>query len=213
MDYQKEREKMVRRQLQGRDINDPRVLEAFRQVPRHLFIPDEYRDMAYHDSPLPIGTGQTISQPYIVALMTQLLELKGDEKVMEVGTGSGYQAAILGLLAKEVHTIERHKNLAKKAGELLKQLGFDNIHIQVGDGTLGLPDLAPFDGVIVTAAAPDTPQTLLDQLVDGGKLVIPVGNRGGQYLLRWTRKGNDFHKELIAPVAFVPLIGEYGWNE
>lgn len=213
MDYQKERIKMVNRQLQSRDIHDPRVLEAFLKVPRHLFIPEEYRSMAYHDGPLPIGTGQTISQPYIVALMTQLLELKGDEKVLEVGTGSGYQAAILGLLAREVHTIERHKDLAKKAGEILKKLNYKNIHIHVGDGTLGLPELAPFDRVIVTAAAPDTPQTLLDQLIDGGKLVIPVGSRGGQYLLRWSRTGKDFHKERIAPVAFVPLIGEHGWSE
>ena len=213
MDTKTEREKMVTRQLMERDITDKRVLKAFRAVPRHLFVPEEYRSMAYHDSPLPIGKGQTISQPYIVALMTQLLELKGDEKVLEVGTGSGYQAAILAHLAKEIHTIERHPALSKSAVKILKELGLNNVTFHVGDGTLGLPEFAPFDAIIITAAAPDTPQALLDQLSEGGKLVIPVGSRGGQYLKRYIRKGSQFHEELITPVAFVPLIGKYGWQE
>jgi protein-L-isoaspartate(D-aspartate) O-methyltransferase len=212
-DYAKLRERMVKNQLLSRDIVDPAVVEAMRSVPRHRFVDLDYSSSAYNDGPLPIGHGQTISQPYIVALMTQLLELNGSEIVLEVGTGSGYQAAVLGCIARQVHSIERHEHLALRAVQLLNELDFSNIEIHVGDGSLGLPDLAPFDAIIVTAAAPKTPQVLLDQLADGGRLVIPVGGRWGQYLERWRREGDQFKSENIVPVAFVPLIGQEGWDE
>lgn len=204
---------MVKGQLAARDIKDERVLEAFREVPRHQFVPRESRHLAYANGPLPISQSQTISQPYIVALMTQLLELDGDEVVLEIGTGSGYQAAILAHLAGEVHTVERHKELAESAASILSALGYKNIHVHVGDGTLGWPDSAPYDGIIVTAAAPSVPKPLLKQLKDGGRVVIPVGGRGAQFLECWQRKGSDFECDQIAPVAFVPLIGEHGWEE
>ena len=211
--YAAERKRMVDNQLRRRDIRDERVLDVMGKVPRHMFVGSDYTDMAYSDGPLPIGIGQTISQPYIVALMTQLLELSGDEIVLEVGTGSGYQAAVLSFLAKEIHTIERHKQLAREAERVLQSLGLSNVYVHVGDGTTGLEDKAPFDGILVTAAAPNAPQTLLDQLVDGGRLVIPVGGRGGQMLELWTRSGVEFNCENILPVAFVPLLGLYGWDE
>jgi protein-L-isoaspartate(D-aspartate) O-methyltransferase len=211
-EYVEERERMVREQLMTRDIRDQKVLEAMRSVPRHRFVPPEYRHLAYSDGPLPIGQGQTISQPYIVALMTQLLELRGDEVVLEVGTGSGYQAAILARLAREVHTIERYPSLAEKAEKVLKELGIRNVHVHVGDGSKGLAEHAPYDGIIVTAAAPRVPQPLMDQLADGGRLVLPVGGRGAQFLERWQRRGATYHMEQIAPVAFVPLIGDFGWE-
>lgn len=207
------RERMVSAQLLSRDIRDPAVIEAMRTIPRHMFVGADNADMAYTDGPLPIGQGQTISQPYIVALMTQLLELKGNEKVLEIGTGSGYQAAILAHVVKEVHSIERHEHLARQASTTLNALGLENVEVHVGDGTLGLPELAPFDAVIVTAAAPKVPQSLLDQLDDGGRLVIPVGGRWGQYLECWQRDGDKFSSEGVVPVAFVPLVGEEGWGE
>jgi protein-L-isoaspartate(D-aspartate) O-methyltransferase len=211
--YTKERLRMVERQLAARDIKDKQVLEAFRMVPRHQFVPQESRHLAYANGPLPISQSQTISQPYIVALMTQLLELEGDEVVLEIGTGSGYQAAILAHLASEVHTIERHQELAKSATNIMSALGYNNIHVHTGDGTLGWPDSAPYDGIIVTAAAPSVPRPLLKQLKEGGRVVIPVGGRGAQFLECWQRKGSDFKCDQIAPVAFVPLIGEHGWEE
>jgi protein-L-isoaspartate(D-aspartate) O-methyltransferase len=177
-----------------------------------LFVPENQLIYAYQDSPLPIGKGQTISQPYIVAYMTQHLDLDGNEKVLEIGTGSGYQAAILGRLTSEVHTIERHKNLADGASVLLDELGFDNITIHVGDGTRGLPEYAPFDAIMVTAAAPDVPLPLLDQLAEGGRLIMPVGGRFGQILHLYIKKGNKIKREDLAPVAFVPLIGDHGWD-
>lgn len=204
---------MVREQLLHRDIYNPRVLEAMYNVPRHLFVPLEHRHMAYADGPLPIGGGQTISQPYIVALMTQMLDLSGEENVMEVGTGSGYQAAIIGRLAREVHTIERNEELAQGAAYTLRQLGLDNVYVHEGDGSLGWPPNAPYDGIIVTAAAPQVPPPLLDQLAGGGRLVIPVGNLGNQFLEHWERHGEDYTHEAVAPVAFVPLRGQYGWEE
>jgi len=207
------RERMVNNQLLSRDIHDQAVIEAMRTVPRHLFVSPDYQEAAYSDGPLPIGQGQTISQPYIVALMTQLLELRGTEKVLEVGTGSGYQAAILAHLAQEVHTIERHSQLAHRAQQVFEELGLHNIEVHLGNGTLGLPAQAPFDGIIVTAAAPRLPQPLLDQLADGGRLVIPVGGRFGQYLELWVRDGESFSSESIVPVAFVPLVGDEGWEE
>jgi protein-L-isoaspartate(D-aspartate) O-methyltransferase len=189
--YESQRQHMVDTQLLRRDIHEPRVLDAMRSVPRHRFIPPEHYQYAYTDGPLPIGQGQTISQPYIVALMTQLLGLDGDEYVLEIGTGSGYQAAVLGSLAKQVHTIERHADLAHKARRVLAELGFTNVQVHIGDGSLGLLDFAPYDGIMVTAAAPNVPQALLDQLAERGRLVIPVGSRGGQYLELWIRKGTD----------------------
>lgn len=211
--YAKERLHMVEEQLIGRDVRDERVLEAMRAVPRHRFVPQEYRHMAYSDGPLPIGSGQTISQPYIVALMTQLLRLQGDENVLEIGTGSGYQAAVLGYLAKQVHTIERHAELAEGAAGVLRGLGLDNVCVHIGDGSLGLREFAPFQAILVTAAAPDVPKALLEQLDEGGRLVVPVGGRMNQFLERWERHGTSFEQELLVPVAFVPLRGHYGWNE
>ena len=212
-DFEADRKYMVENQLLNRDIRDQLVLEAMRNVPRHRFVMPEYHHLAYSDGPLPIGQGQTISQPYIVALMSQLLELNGDETVMEVGTGSGYQAAVLGNLARDVYTIERHEELARQASRLMEDLGLENVHIHIGDGSKGLPQYAPYQGIIVTAAAPNVPQALLDQLDEGGKLVIPVGSRGGQFLERWLRKDDDFQCENVIPVAFVPLVGKYGWEE
>ena len=211
--FENERQRMVKEQLIDRDIRDPRVLQAMAAVPRHLFTPPEYRSMAYADGPLPIGERQTISQPYIVALMTELLKLRGDENVLEVGTGSGYQAAVLGYLARSVHTIERHEPLAEHAAAILSKLGLPNVFIHIGDGSLGWPPDSPYDGIIVTAAAPHAPQPLLDQLADGGRLVLPVGGVSGQYLEIWQREGTDFSHEALVPVAFVPLRGQYGWPE
>jgi protein-L-isoaspartate(D-aspartate) O-methyltransferase len=211
--YQLQRERMVKEQLIRRDIRDQRVLDAMRNIPRHAFVPPEHRHMAYGDGPLPIGSGQTISQPYIVALMTQLLNLKGDERVLEVGTGSGYQAAVLAYLVQEVHTIERHANLAEQAGQTLSELGYGNVYVHVGDGTRGWPDAAPYDAIMVTAGSPKVPKSLLAQLDDGGQMIIPVGGRGNQRLERWFREGDDFRCERILPVAFVPLLGEEGWRE
>jgi protein-L-isoaspartate(D-aspartate) O-methyltransferase len=209
-----ERNRMVDDQLIWRGIHDPRVLEAMRSVPRHSFVPDEYLDMAYQDCPLPIGSGQTISQPYIVALMSESLALKGSEKVLEVGTGSGYQAAILAKLAGEVHTIERHTSLAEQARRVLESLGYDNVCIHVGDGSKGLPEHAPYQAIIVTASAPKVPRPLLEQLDEGGRLILPVGDRwGGQTLQLWERHGDKYDHEAILAVAFVPLRGEYGWKE
>ncbi len=211
--YREERDEMVEYQLLRRGIQDERVLEAMRHVPRHLFVPVEYLGSAYTDGPLPIGSGQTISQPFIVALMSELLELNGAETVLEIGTGSGYQAAILAELAHEVYSIERHAHLAEAARRCLRDLAYQNVQVYVGDGTKGLPEFAPFDGIIVTASAPEAPRSLLDQLKDGGKLVIPVGARAGQVLELWRRKGQDFRSEDVLSVAFVPLIGEEGWKE
>ncbi|HSO27102.1 MAG TPA: protein-L-isoaspartate(D-aspartate) O-methyltransferase [Anaerolineales bacterium] len=212
--YEFERQRMVDQQLVNRDITDPRVLDAMRTVPRHLFVPEEHRYLAYADGPLPIGTDQTISQPYIVALMSQLLELHGDENVLEIGTGSGYQAAILGHLAAVVHTVERHPALARQAQARLRALKLDNVHVEIGDGTQGWPAAAPYAAVLVTAAAPYAPKPLLNQLALGGRLIIPVGGRTGQHLQRWVRRSEDeFEREILTPVAFVPLVGEEGWEE
>ncbi|HSB66402.1 MAG TPA: protein-L-isoaspartate(D-aspartate) O-methyltransferase [Anaerolineales bacterium] len=207
------RNRMVTEQIISRGAIDQRVLEALRRVPRHQFVPEEYANIAYSDSPLPIGHGQTISQPYIVALMTELLELEGDENVLEVGTGSGYQAALLAYLAHQVHTIERHSELADKADEVLLRLGFTNVLVHVGDGSLGLPKYAPYQAIMITAAAPRVPQPIFDQLDEGGRLVLPVGGAGGQMLDRWRKLGGEYRQEHVAPVAFVPLRGQHGWKE
>lgn len=202
---------MVERQIARRGITSPRILEAFLDIPRHLFIPENQHLFAYEDGPLPIGKGQTISQPYIVAYMTKHLNLAGNERVLEIGTGSGYQAAILGKLAAEVHTVERHHSLAEKATQLLADLGFENIRVHLGDGTIGLLEFAPYDAIMVTAAAPDVPVPLLDQLADGGRLIMPVGGRAGQVLHLYQRRGKEIIKDDLTPVAFVPLIGDHGW--
>ncbi len=211
--FERERIRMVEEQLRRRGLRDPRLLKAMLTVPRHRFVPPEHRHLAYVDGPLPIGAGQTISQPYIVALMTQLLLLQGDETVLEIGTGSGYQAAILAELARQVHTIERHAELAERAKLILRELGYQNVHVHIGDGSLGLAEFAPYQGILVTAAAPKAPAALLEQLEDGGRLVIPVGGQWGQMLERWTRHGDQFDQEEFVPVAFVPLRGEAGWKE
>ncbi len=212
-EFIKLRNRMVTEQIVSRGVTDERVLDALRRVPRHWFVPEEYANIAYSDSPLPIGEGQTISQPYIVALMTELLELEGDENVLEVGTGSGYQAALLAYLARQVHSIERHAGLADKADEVLLRMGLTNVMVHVGDGTLGLPKYAPFHAIMVTAAAPRVPQPLFDQLADGGRLVLPEGGAGGQVLNRWRKLADGYKQEHIAPVAFVPLRGQHGWKE
>ena len=212
IDFEAARKRMVEGQIALRGITSPRVLEAFLEVPRHLFLPYKQSPQAYQDSPLPIGKGQTISQPYIVAYMTAQLKLTGDEKVLEIGTGSGYQAAILGKLAREVHSVERHQSLAKKAAQLLKKLGYENIEVHLGDGTIGLPEQAPFQAIMITAAGPDVPPPLLDQLAEGGRLVMPVGARFGQVLRLCWREGGSIHQEELSPVAFVPLIGQHGWK-
>lgn len=206
------RNRMVETQLASRDIVDTRVLEVFRKVPRHLFIKESLWQDAYNDFPLPIGCGQTISQPYMVALMTQCLELKAEENVLEIGTGSGYQTAILAELSKEVYSVERYEELASNAKNILDQLGYTNIHIKTGDGTLGWEEFSPYDGIIVTAGAPDVPKILKDQLKDGGRLVIPVGGTYSQVLTVVRRKGDRFTETQICGCVFVPLIGRYGWT-
>jgi protein-L-isoaspartate(D-aspartate) O-methyltransferase len=204
---------MVMEQIFQRGLDDPRILAAFESVQRHLFIPEGLWYAAYEDHPLPIGYGQTISQPYTVALMTSLLDLKGDERVLEVGTGSGYQAAILDLLAGEVHTVEFIPELAAQAKEKLRELGYEKVKVHLGDGSLGWPESAPFSGIIVTAAAPAVPQPLLDQIADNGRLVIPVSQAWrGQLLKLITRKGREYVEKVITSVAFVPLRGKLGWK-
>ena len=210
--YHKPRENMVKHQIAARGVKDPRVLGAMARVPRHLFVPDSIADRAYDDSPLPIGEGQTISQPYMVAWMTELLGIGDSDRVLEIGTGSGYQAAILCELAAEVISIEKYPDLAREAQDRLRSLGYRNITIHVGDGTLGWPQKAPYNGIIVTAGAPSVPQPLLEQLADGGKLVIPVGPSGMQMLNVIRRKGNDYQAREEGTCVFVPLVGKFGWK-
>lgn len=213
MGFDEKRREMIEQQLKARDIVDPKVLKAMLEVPRHEFVPPELKDVSYGDFPLPIGEDQTISQPYIVALMTQELDLKGEEKVLEIGAGSGYQAAILSRLAKTVYTIERVSALAAHAESVLKKLCYLNVQVVVGDGTLGLKKHAPYDAIVVTAACYKVPGALKEQLNDGGRLVIPVGDQWGQALVKITRSGDEFKESKICDCAFVPLIGEDGWEE
>ncbi len=204
---------MVKTQLIPRGIKDEKVLNAMRKVPRHIFVPENRKDEAYEDGPLPIGYGQTISQPYMVAKMTELLEPDINKKVLEIGTGCGYQTAILAELFKEVYTIERIPELTEIAKENLKKLGYKNIHFKIGDGTVGWKEFAPYDAIIVTAGAPKVPESLKKQLSEnGGILVIPVGDRFTQSLLKIKRKGNYYDTENLFFCAFVPLIGEEGWK-
>jgi len=213
--YKKPRMKMVTSQLISRGISDDRVLKAMEKIPRHLFVDEGLQDQAYADNPLPIGDRQTISQPYIVALMTEALELKGNEKVLEIGTGSGYQAAILAELSERVFSIERIGSLADKARKVLESLNYYNVLIRVGDGTYGWREESPFDAIIVTAGAPDVPRTLLEQLAIGGSLVVPIGDRYTQKLLKLTRTSENLdntEKKDLGGCRFVNLIGEYGWK-
>ena len=201
------RQRMAQGQVRARGINDPAVLEAMGTVPRHRFVPEAMRPYAYTDGPVRIGYGQTISQPYIVALMTELVEPDDSMRVLEIGTGSGYQAAILAEIVDEVYTIEIVPKLGESAAALLRELGYDNIHTRVGDGFHGWPEHAPFDAIVVTAAPDEIPQPLLDQLAVGGRLVIPVG-RGSQDLVRVTRTDDGYRRESITPVRFVPMTGK-----
>ncbi|MEW6580576.1 MAG: protein-L-isoaspartate(D-aspartate) O-methyltransferase [Chloroflexota bacterium] len=212
LDYEMLRERMVREQLAARDIADPRVLEAMRRVPRHAFVPEPFRARAYEDGPLPIGSDQTISQPYIVALMTQMLELTPDDVVLEVGTGSGYQTAVLCELSRLVYSLERYPALGQRANAVLIDLGYHNVEVYIGDGSQGLPDQAPFNAIIVTAAAPAIPGPLRTQLANGGRMVIPVGDRFQQMLQRVRRKDDTWRVEALIPVMFVPLYGRHGFT-
>lgn len=205
--FNTKREQMVETQLKARGIKDVRVLEAMLRVERHRFVPDPLQDQAYEDHPLPIGEGQTISQPYIVALMTELLDLKGAEKVLEIGTGSGYQAAVLADLTRKVYTIEIVETLARSAKERLQKLGYGNVDVKAGDGYLGWPKAAPFDAIIVTAAPDHIPQPLLDQLIEGGRMVLPVGTYPHQELKKIIKKSGKPEITDILPVLFVPMTG------
>ena len=211
--YVAERHQMVDTQIRLRGISDPRVLAAFRRVPRHHFVPKHLWDQAYNDYPLPIGEDQTISQPYMVAIMTEALELRETDRVLEIGAGSGYQAAILAELAAEVYTIDRLESLAQAADLALKGLGYKNVKVRVGDGTLGWPEEAPFDAIIVTAGAPQVPRPLTEQLTLGGRLVIPVGDQYSQTLTRVRRTTGGLKFEYLGGCRFVRLIGKYGWPQ
>jgi len=200
-------------QLKSRGILSSDVLRAMSKVPRERFVSSEHIEAAYNDGPLSIGSGQTISQPYMVAMMTEALMLKKNDKVLEIGTGSGYQSAVLQEIAAHVYSVERISSLAEHAGEVLGSLGYSDITIKVGDGTLGWSEQAPFNAVIVTSGSPSVPETLMAQLSDNGRMVIPVGSRNHQKIIRIIRSGNNFSKEEMLSCVFVPLIGKYGWDE
>ncbi len=210
-DYEKAREQMVAQQIARRGISHPGVLEAMRRVPRHRFVPAESLPYAYTDGPLPIGAAQTISQPYIVAEMTELLELKPTDRVLEIGVGSGYQTAILAELSREVIGIERIAGLANHAANLLHELGYQNVDIHVADGTKGYAEKAPYNAILVAAASPSIPEPLMAQLAENGRMIIPIGDDDGQVLELVIRKGESLHIYQLTPVRFVPLIWEYGY--
>ncbi len=212
-DYESQRHQMVETQLVRRGIRDPRVISAFRKVPRHLFLDEALWPQAHEDHPVPIGEKQTISQPYIVALMTEALQLKGTETVLEIGTGSGYQTAILAECADRVYSIERIPSLAKRARKMLDNLKYTNVMVRIGDGTAGWEEFSPYLGIIVTAASPDAPDPLLKQLEAGGRLIIPIGDEYLQDLMLYTKEGVDrYREETYGGVRFVKLIGEHGWK-
>ena len=212
--FEKPRDRMIERHLKARGIRDSAVLEAMRSVPREAFLPESMADAAYEDTPLPIGHGQTISQPYIVALMTALIEPAKADRVLEIGTGSGYGAAILSRIVGKVYTAERHQDLAETAENRFRRLGYDNIRVRHGDGSLGWPEHAPYDGIVVTAGAPDVPQELKAQLAVGARLVIPTGSVHTQKLRRIRRTAEDaFEEEDLLSVRFVPLVGTASWQK
>jgi protein-L-isoaspartate(D-aspartate) O-methyltransferase len=204
---------MVRKHIEARGVRDPRVLEAMREVPRHIFVREHLRGQAYEDFALPIEEGQTISQPYVVARMTELLDLDREHSVLEIGTGSGYQTLILARLVRRVYSLERVALLARKAIERLRPFGLDNVKIQAFDGTVGWSDVAPFDRILVTAGAPEVPSPLLDQLRLGGKLVVPEGDRREQRLVVYEKTEEGVRREIGEAVAFVPLVGRHGWEK
>jgi protein-L-isoaspartate(D-aspartate) O-methyltransferase len=208
-----ERMRMVEEQLRKRGVHDERVLQAMQKVPRHRFLPEDKKPLAYADGPVQIGHGQTMSQPYMVALMSQSLRLMGHEKVLEIGTGSGYQSAVLLELADELYTIERIGALAAEAEGILRALNYSRFHLRIADGTAGWPESAPFDAIMVTAGAPRIPETLVAQLQEGGRLVIPVGSRFSQTLDTCVKRGDGYEMEESTACIFVPLIGRHGWQE
>jgi protein-L-isoaspartate(D-aspartate) O-methyltransferase len=212
-DYQISRRRMVAEQLRGKGIRDERVLKTMGEIPRHLFVDKAFWGKAYGDFPLPVGSGQTISQPYMVAIMTELLKLKGRERVLEIGTGSGYQAAVLAELADQVYTVERMPELARKARSVLDKIGLFNVAIKIADGTLGWKEFQPFDRIIVTAAAPEVPQSLVDQLADGGRMIVPVGSQGSQILTIIDKQEDGTEISHDCACVFVPLIGKEGWSD
>ncbi len=211
--YDTERRRMVDEQIVPRGIKDERVLDAMRKVPRHEFMPEAIRASAYGDHALPIGEGQTISQPYMVALMTELLGLKGSERVLEIGTGSGYQAAVLAELCEKVYTVERIKSLADRARANLDRLGYKTVAIKVYDGTYGWKEMAPFDAIMVTAGTPEIPAPLAEQLKEGGRMLVPVGERLSQVLIKAVKTSRGLEIAESVPCVFVPLIGNHGWKE
>jgi protein-L-isoaspartate(D-aspartate) O-methyltransferase len=213
IDYRLAREKMVKKQLIPRGIKDAGVLEVMEKIPRDRFVEEALVGEAYNDHPLPIGHGQTISQPYIVALMTEALGLRGEEKTLEIGTGSGYQTAILADLSKKVYTVERIRPLLVKARNTLAELGYNNILFKAFDGTLGWKEFEPYDAIMVTAGAPKIPQPLLDQLAENGRLIIPVGNKFSQELIKVTRKKGNYLQENLGGCRFVDLVGVHGWKD
>lgn len=203
---------MIDSQLKSRGISSLEVLRAMSVVPREKFVSSEFIEAAYNDGPLSIGSGQTISQPYMVAMMTEALMLRKNDKVLEIGTGSGYQAAVLQEISSHIYSIERIRSLAENAKALLGSLGYSEITIKIGDGTLGWPEEAPFDAIIVTSASPSVPETLMSQLADNGRMIIPVGSKNNQRIIRITRSGDNYSKEEMLSCIFVPLIGKYGWD-
>ncbi|MFZ0818568.1 MAG: protein-L-isoaspartate(D-aspartate) O-methyltransferase [Candidatus Acidiferrales bacterium] len=211
-DFAAQRREMVEHQLRRRGIRDARVLDAMLTIPRHEFVPEKFRGQSYEDKPIAIGEGQTISQPFIVAAMIEAMELKGNEKVLEVGAGSGYAAAILARLAAIVYTVESHPNLATAAHERLARLGITNVAVHTGDGSAGLKEAAPFDAILVAAAAPLVPQPLIEQMAEGGRMVIPVGDEQAQELVLMRKSNGEIHSRALHQCAFVPLIGQYGFS-
>ena len=210
-DFEDQRVRMVEEQLKARGLTDERLLAAFRKVPRHLFVPQEFQHEAYADHPLPIGSGQTISQPYIVALMTSALRLQGHERVLEIGTGSGYQTAILAELALEVFSVERLPELLAGVKERLTELGYFNVHFAPGNGSLGWTEHAPYDAMLVSAAAPSIPAPLIEQLAQQGRLVLPIGPQEAQMLVQVEKRHGVVHRKALTSCVFVPLMGQYGW--
>jgi len=213
MNVEAARKKMVREQIEARGVRDPRVLAAMRKVARHLFVGESLVERAYDDTPLPIGDQQTISQPYIVALMAEALELTGVERVLEIGTGSGYEAAILAELSAEIYSVERIPRLAERAIAVLDSIGYRNVHVEVRDGSTGWPEAAPFEAVVMSAAAREIPRPLVEQLVNGGRFVLPMGDENTQMLVRLRKTGEGLQEECLGECRFVKLIGAYGWEE